>query len=276
MVVKAAIAQIAAEYFRKEDNQRKVLRMVEDAIGKGVQLILFPEGINLGYFILDPGRSARELSALALTMADTLASAWIEDLRALAQKGISIGCGSFLRTAEGRLVNALLFFSPSGETHIYHKTHLFHTKDAREEDYITRGDRLPVFHAGEFRVGLSICYDLNFPEVFRTLALKGADMVLISAAWPDMAGDVWDTLLPARAVENQVCVIASDQTGGAYYGSSRIIDCTGKVCACMRREEGFVTAEIDLGKQEKWRKIVTYFNDRRPELYSLDETGCGG
>jgi predicted amidohydrolase len=119
---------------------------------------------------------------------------------------------------------------------------------------------------------LSICYDLNFPEVFRTLALKGARIILISSAWPAMAGDVWDALLPARAIENEVCVIASDQTGGEYLGHSKIVDWTGRVLAGMDREEGLATAVIDLEKQEKWRRIVTYFSDRRPDLYSLKET----
>jgi predicted amidohydrolase len=108
---------------------------------------------------------------------------------------------------------------------------------------------------------------LNFPEVFRTLALKGAQIILISSAWPKAGGNVWDALLPARALENQVYVMASNQTGGEYYGHSKITDYTGRVLVEMGAEEGLAAAEIDLQKQEKWKKIVTYFDDRRPELY---------
>jgi len=267
MGFKVAVAQISAEYFKKEENQRKVLSMAEDALNEGVQLILFPEGVNLGYFVMDQSRSVEETVALAQPMADTLTSQWIEDLRALAKKGIYIGCGSFINTAENGLVNALLFFSPAGEICTYYKTHLFHVKDTKEEDFVAKGDALSVFHLESFSVGLSICYDLNFPEVFRTLALKGAQIILISSAWPKMGGSVWDTLLPARALENQVCVIASNQTGGEYYGHGKIVDWTGKVLVNMGEEEGFMVAEIDLKKQEKWKGIVTYFKDRRPELY---------
>ncbi len=269
MTLKVAVAQMGAPYFEKQRNQRKVISMAEDALSRGVQLMLFPEGANLGYFVMDQRRSVKETYAMALDAADTPDSPWIGELRGLAKKGIYIGCGSFLRTAEDRLVNALLFFSPGGELHIYHKTHPFHVKDVREEDFVVKGDALTVFHQDAFDVGLSICYDLNFPEVFRTLALKGAQIILIASAWPKNAGAVWDALLPARAIENEVCVIACNQTGGDYYGHSKIIDCTGRVRAPLEEEEGLAVAEIDLEKQDKWRRIVTYFNDRRPELYGL-------
>jgi len=269
MKLKIATAQMGTAYFKKEQNQRRVISMVEDALSRGVQLILFPEGVNLGYFVLDQRRSVKETYALALDAADTPDSPWIEELRGLARKGIYIGCGSFLKTGEDKLVNALLFFSPAGELHIYCKTHPFHVKEVREDDFVVKGDDLSVFHQESFSVCLSICYDLNFPEVFRTLALKGAQIILIASAWPKNAGNVWDALLPARAIENEVCVIASNQTGGDYYGHSKIIDCTGKVRAHLDEEEDFAVAEIDLEKQEKWRRIVTYFDDRRPELYDL-------
>jgi len=260
---------MGAAYFEKEQNQRRVISMVQDALSRGVQLILFPEGVNLGYFVLDQRRSVKETYALALDAADKLGSPWIEELRGLARKGIHIACGSFLKTEEGKLVNALLFFTPTGEIYSYYKAHLFHVKDAKEEDFVVRGSKLSVFQPESFSVGLSICYDLNFPEVFRTLALEGAQIILIASAWPKNAGNVWDALLPARAIENEVCVIASNQTGGDYYGHSKIIDCTGKVVGRLDEEEGFTVAEIDLEKQEKWRRIVTYFDDRRPELYRL-------
>ena len=123
---------------------------------------------------------------------------------------------------------------------------------------------MSVFDVGPFKVGLSICYDLNFPEVFRTLALKGRRLSLSLRRGRQVGGSVWDALLPARSIENQAYVIASNQTGGDYYGHSKITDFTGRVLTAMGDEEGCVIAELDLEKQEKWKKIVTYFNDRRP------------
>jgi len=267
---KFAVAQTQCVYLSKEENQRKILDIAEDAIEKGIDLIVFPEGVNLGYFLLEQDKGPEEKLDLALRIADDEDSEWTRGLSEMSRRGqIHIACGSFLKNSEGKLVNTLLLFSPVGQIHAYNKTHLFHTKGIEEKDFVVPGDGLGVFHSGHFSIGLSICYDLNFPEVFRTLALKGAQVILIASAWPAMAGDVWDTLLPARALENQVCVLASNQTGGEYYGHSKIVDCTGKVLAGMDREEGFVVAEVDLARQEKWRRIVTYFDDRRRDLYGL-------
>ena len=113
---------------------------------------------------------------------------------------------------------------------------------------------MSVFDVGPFKAGLSICYDLNFPEVFRALALKGAQVILISAAWPTVGGSVWDALLPARSIENQTYVIASNQTGGGYYGHSKITDFTGRVLTAMGDEEGCVIAEWTLRNRKNGRR----------------------
>jgi predicted amidohydrolase len=267
--LRIAAAQIEADYFNKKKNQQKVLSLVQSALEKHVELILFPEGINLGYFIMDQSRSVSEKSALAHKMADTLTSEWVEELKKMALRGIHVGCGLFLRTERGELFNTLLLITPEGKIHAYNKTHLFHVKDIKEQDFISKGDELPVIKMDSFNVGLSICYDLNFPEVFRSLALKGAEIILLSAAWPKIAGRVWDLLLPARAVENQVYMVACNQTGNEYYGHSKIIDYTGKIVAELTDEEDVITAEIDIDKLRKWKSIVTYFYDRRPEIYKI-------
>ncbi len=266
-VFKAAVAQFVSGCFRKEENEEKILTLAEKAQAEGVQFILFPEGADLGYIVLDRTRTVEEALRLASGMANSPSSRWVEAMKGLAGRGIYIGCGSFFKTAEDKIANALLLFTPSGAVHAYRKTHLYHEKDAREEDYVAPGNELAVWDMGPFTVGPTICYDLNFPEVFRTLALRGARIVLNASAWPASAGGVWDKLLPARAIENQVFVMASNQTGGGYYGHSKIVDFSGKVLAAMDGEEGFAAAEINPARQDKWRKIVTYFDDRRPELY---------
>ena len=142
-------------------------------------------------------------------------------------------------------------------------------KEVREEDSIVKGSGLKVVDTELGKIGLSICYDLNFPEVTRTLALNGAQIILLSAAWPKIAGATWDILLPARALENEVYLLASGQTSGEYYGHSRIMDYTGNILAEFEEEEGLKVAEIDLAREEKWKQMVTLFGDRRPELYRL-------
>lgn len=267
--MKVAVAQLEAYYYGKDLNEERVLRLTEEALADEIDLILFPEGMNLGYFIMDQTRPKKEALLLALSMAPSLSSPWVEELAKQAKKGIHIACGIFLKIAGEKLVNAVLLMSPTGECFVYHKSHLYHLKEVREEDYVVKGDELGVVDTGLARIGISICYELNFPEVARTLALQGAQIILIPAAWPKFAGATWDVLLPARALENQTYVIACGQTGEEYYGHSKIIDYSGSILAELGNEEGLCVAEIDLAKQEKWRKKVTFFKDRRPQLYKL-------
>lgn len=267
--MRVAIAQLSVSYFAKEENEGKILSFVEKAAEEEVDLLLFPEAVNLGYFMLDQTRNRDEALSLALKMAPTLSSPWVQELKRKARKGFYLACGGFFRHGGNRLVNALLLISPKGEISTYHKTHLYHQKELREEDFVAKGSELKVVDTVLGKIGLSICYDLNFPEVARTLALKGAQIVLLPAAWPKMAGASWDILLPARAFENEVYVLACDQTGGEFYGHSKIVDYTGNLIAEFEEEEGLKVAEIDLGRQEKWRKMVTFFGDRRVELYNL-------
>jgi predicted amidohydrolase len=265
--MKVAIAQIEAPDFALDQNEKKILRLIEKALDEKAELVVFPEAVNLGYFVLDQTRNRDEVLSLALEMAPSLDSPWIEKLRCQARKGIHVACGSILKVKGNRLVNALLLISPGGEVNTYFKTHLYHYKEAREESYIAEGSEISVIDTDLARIGLSICYDLNFPEVSRTLTLKGAQLIVVAAAWPKMAGGVWDTLLVARAMENEVCILAAGQIGEKYYGHSKLIDYSGAVVAEFGEEEGLKTAEIELGRQEKWRANVTLLKDRRPELY---------
>lgn len=267
--MRVAIAQVKASYFAKEENEEKILSLAEKAVQQKVDLLLFPEGVNLGYFILDQTRNKDEALSLALELASDFSSPWVKELKRKAEKGVYIACGGFFKIEGNKLVNALFLISPRGEFASYYKTHLYHLKEIREEDFVVKGSELKVVDTDLGRIGLSICYDLNFPEVTRILALNGAQIILLPAAWPKVAGATWDLLLPARALENQIYLLASGQTGGEYYGHSKIVDYEGNILAEFEEEEGLKLVEIDLAPQEKWRKIVTFFEDRRPELYRV-------
>ena len=267
--MRVAIAQVKASYFAKEENEEKILSLAEEAIEQKVDLLLFPEGVNLGYFILDQTKNKDEALSLALELAPDFSSPWVDELKRKAAKGIHIACGGFFKIEGNQLVNALLLVSPRGELATYYKTHLYHLKETREEDFVVKGNELKIVDTDLGKIGLSICYDLNFPEVTRILALNGAQIILLPAAWPKMAGATWDILLPARALENEVYLLASGQAGEEYYGHSKIVDYEGNILAEFEEEEGLKVAEIDLARQEKWRKIVTFLEDRRPELYRV-------
>jgi predicted amidohydrolase len=267
--MRVAVAQVKAPYFAIEHNEEKTLSLVEKAIAQGADLLVFPEGVNLGYFILDQTRTREEAFSLALEMAPTLSSPWVGELKRKARQGIHVAWGGFLKVKENALVNALVLITPEGHVSTYHKAHLYHQKEVREEDFVQKGNELRWVDTALGTFGLSICYDLNFPEVTRTLTLKGAQIILLPAAWPKMAGASWDILLPARAFENEVFVVACNQTGGEFYGHSKILDYMGNVITEFEEEEGLRIAEIDLERLEKWREIVTFFEDRRPDLYDL-------
>jgi predicted amidohydrolase len=112
--MKVAIAQIEAPDFALDQNEKKVLHLVEKALDEKAELVLFPEAVNLGYFVLDQTRNRDEALSLALEMAPSLDSPWIEKLRRQARSGIHVACGSILKIKENRLVNALLLVSPGG------------------------------------------------------------------------------------------------------------------------------------------------------------------
>jgi len=265
--LKVAIAQLETSCFEKDMNDGRILSFIGKARGEGVDLILFPEGANLGYIILDETRDRDEILDLALELAPSLASSWIERLKEEARKGIHIACGHFLKKDDTTLVNSLVLICPDGHVTTYDKTHLYHEKAVREADFVQMGNELVVADTALGKIGLAICYDLNFPEVMRKLTLNGAEIILICAAWPEIAGNTWDMLLPARAFENEVYLMACNQAGEGYYGHSKILDYMGNVRMQFDKKEGLKTAEIDFEKQKKWRRIITLFEDRRPELY---------
>ena len=117
--MRVAIAQVSVSYFAKEENEEKILSFVEKAAEEEVDLLLFPEAVNLGYFVLDQTRNRDEALSLALKMAPTLSSPWVEELKRKARKGFHIACGGFFRHDGNRLVNVLLLISPKGEIYLF-------------------------------------------------------------------------------------------------------------------------------------------------------------
>jgi predicted amidohydrolase len=145
---------------------------------------------------------------------------------------------------------------------------------------MTPGDCLTIAETPWGRIGLSICYDLRFPELFRTYALHGARAVLSPSAFPYPRISHWKVLVRARAIENQMYVIGVNQVGSedfgadgsvTYFGDSCIIDPWGdKVVEAGETSEELLTASIDLDEADEIRHRMTILSDRRPDLYDLD------
>jgi len=240
-----------------ERNLETARRLVARAAADGAALVVLPE-----YFCF-MGKADRDKLAIAEVAGDgpiqrMLAESarehavWlIGGTLPLAVDGAPQGAG-----AVDRVMNANLVFSPRGELAArYDKMHLFAYDNGRErydESRTLRAGRTPVaFDAGGLRVGLSVCYDLRFPELYRALARPPCDLLSVPSAFTYTTGAAhWEVLLRARAIENQCYVVAAAQ-GGTHengrrtFGHSLVVDPWGEVVACRSEEgEGIVVAEV--------------------------------
>jgi predicted amidohydrolase len=178
--------------------------------------------------------------------------------------------------------NSSPLISPEGEIMgKYWKTHLFDAPNRpdikggiRESDHVEAGTELPVFQTDPAKVGVSVCSDLRFPEVYRELALKGAEVIVCASAFLSPRFDHWEFFLRARATENQCWVVASGQygvepqSGIAFVGRSMVVDPWGTVVATASDEEGVITTEIDLSFADEVKRRYPLMDQRRPDMYS--------
>jgi predicted amidohydrolase len=152
---------------------------------------------------------------------------------------------------------------------VYRKLHLFSLLG--EDRAFDSGDRWLLADTSLGKVGVIICYDLRFPELSRRLALEGADVICVPAQWPKPRQEHWRTLLRARAIENQLFVVACNTCGLIgkldFFGMSMIIGPKGEVLAEAGEAAGEIGAHLDLQSMADWRAQIPCFNDRRPALY---------
>jgi deaminated glutathione amidase len=245
---------------------------VRNAVSDGATLVVLPEKWTVMGSPQDLRAGAQALDDSAIRWARETA----RELR------IELVAGSIAERVEGRekLSNASVHVGPDGEIKaVYRKLHMFDVeiegKHYRESDTDESGDEVVV---GELedgtKLGMSICYDLRFPELFRVLALRGARIVVLPAAFTlPTTRDHWEVLIRARAIENQVFVVAANQVGrhpGGHHsgGRSMIVDPWGAVLAQADGDTpGYVVAELGFDHQDDVRKRVPLLSHRRPELY---------
>ena len=231
-----------------KDNINRAEKFIYQSVRRGASLVALPE--NFAYL-----RSEAESIDYRQTIDGELV-AWMRKLSI--DLGIYLLAGSFPEASEsGKIYNSSLLFSPKGEmvAH-YRKIHLFDATLSdgtvlTESRFVEPGSDLVVGKINNRVAGLTICYDLRFPEIFRRLALQGAEMIFVPSAFTMQTGrDHWEALLRARAIENQVYIIAPAQYGQhnprrASYGRAMIIDPWGTVMAKASDREGVVMAELD-------------------------------
>ncbi|HVX31562.1 MAG TPA: carbon-nitrogen hydrolase family protein [Solirubrobacterales bacterium] len=255
----------------KARNLDRAEALVRAAAADGAELVALPEKWNL----LAPGE---ELAAGAEPLDGpslTAARGWAREL------GVHVLAGSISeRAAAGeKPFNASVLIGPDGEdVAVYRKIHMFDVDAGgvayRESAHEQPGSDIVTAPIGDLTVGLTVCYDLRFPELHRVLAVRGARLLTVPAAFTSFTGrDHWEVLLRARAIENAVFVLAPGQVGKApphydSYGRSMIVDPWGVVLATAPDEECFVAADLDLAAQERVRSSLPALANRRPEVYS--------
>jgi len=253
-----------------ERNLDTAERLVSAAAQRGAQLVGLPENFA---FLRSEGEPIPEAQALD--------GPWVRRMSELSRRHrLTLLLGSLPERIEGetRVYNTSVLLGPDGATlATYRKIHLFdidlpgleHLKESRA---VRPGEALVVADTPAGRIGLSICYDVRFPEMYRRLSRDGARVLAVPSAFTDRTGkDHWEILLRARAIENLAYVIAPAQAGPhgkgrASYGHAMIVDPWGAVLAQVPDGEGVAIAELDFDRQDRLRRELPALDHRRLRL----------
>jgi len=270
-------------------NVRAATALVKAAAAAGARLVALPET-----WAYKGGREGMRASAEAVDGPSNAALAQLA-----ARLGLFVLAGSIYEPSPepGHVFNTSALFGPDGGLRaVYRKIHLFDvtagTTVYRESDYVMPGAELVTAEidpgeaapgdpaetaapAAPVTLGLTICYDLRFPELYRSLALRGAQILCVPSAFTAYTGAAhWEVLLRARAVENGCFVVAPGQVaehlpGRECFGHSMIVDPWGAVLAEVRHGVGFCIADLDLGRIAEVRGQIPSLQNRRPDAYDL-------
>jgi predicted amidohydrolase len=255
-------------------NRGLTLNAIEEAAAGGAQVVVLPELANSGYMF----ESAEEAASLAISVEDPLIAEWAD---AAAGYELVLAAGFCERGEDGHTYNSAVVIDPSGVRAVFRKLHLWD----REKLWFRPGDALPpVLETSVGRVSVVICYDLEFPELVRTVALAGTELLLVPTNWPlaerpadERPGEVINAMMAARI--NRMAIAAADrggvERGQPWTGGSTIVDPDGWAAgenpwrAGEPRRPGPVFADLDLSRtrDKRWTELADVFADRRPELY---------
>ncbi len=261
-MVKILIAQMQSVLGDKQANFDKITKMLEKN-DEQVDLIILPELFATGWY-------CEIYEKVAETFENSETVAFLSNLAKKYNANV-IG-GSFVRRDnDGKIKNTCPFFDRSGKLIAsYDKMHLYSYLGDTEKLHSTRGEKPVIVTSDIGKIGLSICYDIRFPEIYRSYAYGEADILVNVAAWPLSRKLHWQTLSRARAIENQSFMIAVSQTGeiqnGIYnLGHSAVLSPLGETIAELDYEEALLKAEIDLNEMRKLRETVKTLSDKQEQ-----------
>lgn len=253
-----------------EVNLQHVSEAIEKAAKKGADLICFPERMNL--------QSSQDITEQMEENARKKAVDLFENKAK--EFGIFLHCGSLYEKIHGeeRYSNTSILWGPDGTVLAkYRKLHMFDVElsdgiACKESQKVKAGEDIVVVDTALGKLGFAICYDIRFPEMFRRMMEMGAQVIVTPASFTSTTGKFhWEPLLRARAIENQVYILATNQTGTKpqfeAYGHSMAIDPWGDVLTEAGVGETILYAEIDLEKEEDIRQQIPCISNRRNDIY---------
>jgi len=268
MTVNVACVQFYPVLCEVGQNLAKMQAYIEKVMSEEPQtdLIIFPELSTTGY------ECRTAFSGLAERAPNGASLVFLGRLAKKHEVRLIYGFPEKDLSADEVLYNSAALIDRSGELlGVYRKVHLFDT----EKKYFVAGSDYPVFHTDIGQLGIMICWDAAFPEVARTYALKGADLIIVPTNWEKPYQDDWDLITRARAFDNTIYIASANRIGRDldldWFGRSNIIGPLGKPLAQLNDEvEGYITAELDFEVSRRLRQTYyTFFKDRRPDTYGL-------
>ncbi len=266
-IMKVGIVQFKAST-HKEDNLQKIISYVEKAASKNATLCAFPEFMM---FYTNSSQTSKQLASLS----ETISGNFITTIAKSAKENHIQVIGSFYETSKkkNRVYDTSFVIDKSGKLlSTYRKIHLYDALGFKESKKMISGSKIskPV-NTSVGKIGMMICYDLRFPEMSRSLAIAGADVLIVPSAWVkgNMKEEHWIIINKTRAIENGCYVIAPDQVGNIYCGRSLVVDPYGKILLDMKKKKGISFANIDLNKIKQTRKVLPLLKNRRANVYSI-------
>ncbi|MFA7536214.1 MAG: carbon-nitrogen family hydrolase [Desulfuromonadales bacterium] len=253
----AAAVQFNIALGEIDRNLEKAISGLRRAKEQRAQLAVLPEMWSTGYDY----KRLPELAAETPRVIDALR-------QVTAELGV-VTVGSLAEKEEEAIYNTAFVIDRGEIVGKYRKMHLFSTMG--EDRFLTAGNQALIVDTSVGRLGVAICYDLRFPELFRKLALAGAEILCLPAEWPKPRQDHWRTLLRARAIENQLFIIAANCCGIQgkldFFGMSLLLAPRGEVLAEAGEADTELVAGFDFTQMAAYREQIPCFRDRRPEIY---------
>lgn len=263
--MKVAIVQFKAST-KKETNLKKIIDYIIKAAEKKATLVAFPEFMM---FYTNSSQSSKQLA----TLAETITGNFVTSIAKCAKENHIDVVGSFYEksTKKDRVYDTSFIIDKNGKViSRYRKIHLYDALGFRESDKMIKGSKIakPV-STTIGKIGMMICYDLRFPEMSRSLAVAGSEILVAPSAWVkgNMKEEHWITINKTRAIENGCYVVAPDQVGNIYCGRSLAIDPYGKILLDMKKKQGIGYVNIELKNVKQIRKILPLLKNRRTDIY---------